>query len=154
MIAADLVEHRLLKSPDVDALNRGLAPFREWLREGVTYLESHLIDPSLAAEPFAPERLAHFQKLFGLSREERDTILTALAENGVEATGSMGDDTPVAAMSGRPRSPYDYFRQAFAQVTNPPIDPLRETAVMSLVTQVGPEGNLFELSPRTLDRSC
>jgi len=146
MIAADLVEHRVLKSADVDALNRGLAPFKQWLREGVTYLESHLIDPSLAAEPFPPERLARFQKLFGLSREERDTILVALAEDGVEATGSMGDDTPVAAMSGRARSLYDYFRQAFAQVTNPPIDPLRETAVMSLVTQVGPEGNLFELS--------
>ncbi len=147
MIAADLVEHRLLKSADVDAMNRGLAPFKSWLREGVTYLESHLIDPSLAAEPFPPELLARFQKLFGLSREERDTILTALAEDGVEATGSMGDDTPVAAMSGRARSLYDYFRQAFAQVTNPPIDPLRETAVMSLVTQIGPEGNLFELSP-------
>ncbi|MFC4819032.1 glutamate synthase large subunit [Dokdonella ginsengisoli] len=146
MIAADLAEHRLLKNADVDALNRSLAPFKQWLREGVTYLESHLIDPSLAAEPFPPELLARFQKLFGLSREERDTILTALAEDGVEATGSMGDDTPIAALSGEARPLYDYFRQAFAQVTNPPIDPLRETAVMSLVTQIGPEGNIFELS--------
>jgi glutamate synthase (NADPH/NADH) large chain len=146
MIAVDFAEHRLLKSADIDALNRGLAPFKQWLRDGVTYLESHLIDPSLAAEPFPDGTLARFQKLFGLSREERDTVLTALAEDGVEATGSMGDDTPVAAMSGEARPLYDYFRQAFAQVTNPPIDPLRETAVMSLVTQIGPEGNIFELS--------
>jgi len=147
MIAVDLVEHRLLQSPDVDKLNRGLAPFKQWLRDGVTYLESHLIDPSLAAEPFPGTTLSRFQKLFGLSREERDTVLTTLAELGVEATGSMGDDTPVAAMSGEARPLYDYFRQAFAQVTNPPIDPLRETAVMSLVTQIGAEGNIFELSP-------
>jgi glutamate synthase (NADPH/NADH) large chain len=146
MIAVDLIEHRLLKNTDVDAMSRGLAPFKRWLREGVTYLESHLIDPSLAAEPFPADLLARFQKLFGLSREERDTVLTSLAQDGVEATGSMGDDTPVAAMSGGSRSLYDYFRQAFAQVTNPPIDPLRETAVMSLVTQIGAEGNLFELS--------
>ncbi|GAA0711371.1 glutamate synthase large subunit [Dokdonella soli] len=146
MIAVDLVEHRLVQNADVDALNRGLAPFKRWLREGVTYLESHMIDPGLAAEPFPAETLARFQKLFGLSREERDTVLTALAEDGVEATGSMGDDTPVAAMSGAARPLYDYFRQAFAQVTNPPIDPLRETAVMSLVTQIGAEGNIFELS--------
>jgi len=147
MIAVDLVEHQLLRNADVDALNRDLAPFKQWLRDGVTYLESHLIDPSLAAEPFPNSTLARFQKLFGLSREERDTVLTTLAELGVEATGSMGDDTPVAAMSGEARPLYDYFRQAFAQVTNPPIDPLRETAVMSLVTQIGAEGNIFELSP-------
>ena len=147
MIAVDLAGHRLLHNADIDALNRDLAPFKQWLREGVTYLESHMIDPGLAAEPFAPAVLARFQKLFGLTREERDTVLTTLAELGVEATGSMGDDTPVAAMSEIARPLYDYFRQGFAQVTNPPIDPLRETRVMSLVTQIGAEGNVFELSP-------
>ncbi|MGH8172675.1 MAG: glutamate synthase large subunit, partial [Rhodanobacteraceae bacterium] len=147
MIAVDLRERRLLQNADVDAFNRSLAPFKQWLHDGVTFLESHLIDPGLAAEPFLPDTLARFQKLFGLSREERDTVLTTLAELGVEATGSMGDDTPVAALSGVARPLYDYFRQGFAQVTNPPIDPLRETAVMSLVTQIGAEGNVFELSP-------
>jgi glutamate synthase (NADPH) large chain len=147
MIAVDLVERRLLRNADVDAFNRTLAPFKQWLRDGVTYLESHMIDPGLAAEPFPPSTLARFQKLFGLTREERDTILTSLAELGVEATGSMGDDTPIAPLSQVARPLFDYFRQAFAQVTNPPIDPLRETAVMSLVTQIGAEGNIFELSP-------
>jgi glutamate synthase (NADPH/NADH) large chain len=147
MIAVDLVERQLLRGADIDAMNRDLAPFRQWLRDGVTYLESHMIDPGLAAEPFSPAVLARFQKLFGVTREERDTVLTSLAELGVEATGSMGDDTPVAAMSTLARPLFDFFRQAFAQVTNPPIDPLRETRVMSLVTQIGAEGNVFELSP-------
>ncbi|HZP64959.1 MAG TPA: glutamate synthase large subunit [Rudaea sp.] len=147
MLAVDLVEHRLLDAAAIDAVNRARAPFKRWLREGVTYLDSHLIDPALAAEPFPPEMLARFQKQFALTREERDVVLKALAEDEAEATGSMGDDTPIAVMSRQSRPLYEYFRQAFAQVTNPPIDPLRERLVMSLVTQIGREGNVFELSP-------
>jgi glutamate synthase (NADPH) large chain len=147
MLAVDLVEHRLLDSAAIDSVNRARAPFKRWLRDGVTYLESHLIDPGLAAEPFPPEVLARFQKQFALTREERDVVLKALAEDEAEATGSMGDDTPIAVMSRQSRSLYEYFRQAFAQVTNPPIDPLRERLVMSLVTQIGQEGNVFELAP-------
>jgi glutamate synthase (NADPH) large chain len=146
MLAIDLTEHRLLDAPAIDAVNRGRAPFKRWLRDGVTYLESHLIDPGLAAEPFAPEVLARFQKQFALTREERDIVLKSLAEDEAEATGSMGDDTPMAVMSRQSRPLFEYFRQAFAQVTNPPIDPLRERLVMSLVTQIGREGNVFDLS--------
>ena len=148
MIAVDLREHRLLDSTAIDRINAARAPYRQWLRDGVIFLESHLIDPALAAEPFPPDMLARFQKQFALSREERDIVLRTLAETGAEATGSMGDDTPIAVMSQQSRSLYDYFRQAFAQVTNPPIDPLRERLVMSLVSQIGLEGNLFEQSPR------
>ncbi len=147
MLAVDLVEHRLLDAAAIDAVNRARAPFKRWLREGVMYLESHLIDPGLAAEPFPPDVLARFQKQFALTCEERDVVLKALAVDEAEATGSMGDDTPIAVMSQQSRPLYEYFRQAFAQVTNPPIDPLRERLVMSLVTQIGSEGNVFELSP-------
>ena len=147
MLSVDLVEHRLLDSHAIDRINAARAPFKRWLREGVAYLESHLIDPGLAAEPFAPDVLARYQKQFALTREERDVVLKALAEDEAEATGSMGDDTPIAVMSRQSRSLYEYFRQAFAQVTNPPIDPLRERLVMSLVTQIGQEGNVFDLSP-------
>jgi len=147
MLGVDLVGHALLDSKAIDRINAARAPFKRWLREGVAYLESHLIDPGLAAEPFPPEVLARYQKQFALTREERDVVLKALAEDEAEATGSMGDDTPVAVMSLQSRSLYDYFRQAFAQVTNPPIDPLRERLVMSLVTQIGQEGNVFDLSP-------
>jgi glutamate synthase (NADPH/NADH) large chain len=87
------------------------------------------------------------QKLFDVTFEERDQVLRVLAEAGQEAVGSMGDDTPFAVLSERPRSLYDYFRQQFAQVTNPPIDPLREAVVMSLETCLGAECNLFEESP-------
>ena len=147
MIAVDFREHRLLRDADIDAINRRRAPYRDWLRAGVSYLESDLIDPSLAAEPLPAEQLRCYQKLYGLSREERETVLKVIAELEAEATGSMGDDTPVAALSRQVRPLFDRFRQAFAQVTNPPIDPLREKLVMSLVTQVGPEGNVFELKP-------
>ena len=146
MIAVDLHEHRLLDAAAIDAINRARAPFKRWLRDGMTYLESHLIDPGLAAEPFPPDVLARFQKQFALTREERDVVLKSLAEDEAEATGSMGDDTPIAVLSRQSRPLYEYFRQAFAQVTNPPIDPLRERLVMSLVTQIGGEGNVFDLS--------
>ncbi|MET0331462.1 MAG: glutamate synthase central domain-containing protein, partial [Dyella sp.] len=147
MIAVDFEQGRLLRDADIDAINRARAPFRDWLREGVSYLESNLIDPSLAAEPLPTDELRRYQKLYGLSREERETVLKVLAELEAEATGSMGDDTPMAALSRQVRPLFDRFRQAFAQVTNPPIDPLREKLVMSLVTQIGPEGNVFELGP-------
>jgi glutamate synthase (NADPH/NADH) large chain len=147
MIAVDLVEHKLLDSAAIDAINRARAPFKRWLREQLHYLESHLIDPALAAEPFSPEVLARYQKQFALTREERDVVLKTLAEEEAEATGSMGDDTPIAVMSRQSRPLYEYFRQAFAQVTNPPIDPLRERLVMSLTTQIGLERNVFDLVP-------
>ena len=147
MIAVDMVEHRVLDNAAIDDVNRARAPFKRWLREGVTYLESHLIDPGLAAEPFPPEMLARFQKQFALTREERDVVLKTLALDEAEATGSMGDDTPIAVLSRQSRPLYEYFRQAFAQVTNPPIDPLRERLVMSLTTQIGLERNVFDASP-------
>ena len=146
MLAVDFAGRRLLHDADIDAINRCRAPFREWLRAGVSYLESDLIDPSLAAEPLPATVLRRYQKLYGLSREERENVLKVLAETEAEAIGAMGDDTPLAAMSHQVRPLFDRFREAFAQVTNPPIDPLRERLVMSLVTQFGREGNLFELS--------
>ncbi|KFN52063.1 hypothetical protein N790_12980, partial [Arenimonas malthae CC-JY-1] len=147
MLAVDLARGELLGSEDIDAINKARAPYKAWLKQGVSYLSTSLVDPSLAAEPFDAATLRRFQVQFQLTREERETELRVLAETGQEATGSMGDDTPLAVMSRRIRPVYDYFRQAFAQVTNPPIDPLREQVVMSLATQLGPEGNVFEATP-------
>ena len=89
------------------------------------------------------DTLAVFQKMYNVSAEERDEIIRVLAEDESEAVGSMGDDTPMPVLSKKVRSLYDYFRQQFAQVTNPPIDSLRESIVMSLQTQIGPECNIF-----------
>jgi glutamate synthase (NADPH/NADH) large chain len=147
MIAVDLYSGEFLDSEAIDRINRSRAPFKRWLKQNLKFLVTDLIDPTLAAEPFDPPTLARFQKLFNLTREEREGVLRVLAETEQEATGSMGDDTPMPVLSSKVRSLYDYFRQAFAQVTNPPIDPLREQCVMSLSTQIGREGNLFELGP-------
>src|SRR5699024_4625209 len=100
-------------------------------------------DLATGERAFDDSLLATYQKQFAYSQEELETILHVLAENGQEATGSMGDDTPFAVLSQRPRLIYDYFRQKFAQVTNPPIDPLREAHVMSLATCIGREMNVF-----------
>ncbi len=148
MLAVDFRSGELLNSRAIDSINAARAPFGKWLREGVTNVISDLVDPNLAAEPFPQAELVQFQRMFGLTREERDSVLKVLAEAEVEATGSMGDDTPMAVLSHKPRSLYDYFRQAFAQVTNPPIDSLREHGVMSLVTPLGAEGNVFELDAK------
>ncbi|MBC8058278.1 MAG: glutamate synthase large subunit, partial [Rhizobiales bacterium] len=143
MIAADLARGELLDSDAIDAVNRGRAPYKRWLKQGMTYLHSELIDPNLTDAPFERDTLAGFQKLFQLTREEREHVLRPLAETEQEAIGSMGDDVPMATLSQQVRPLYDRFRQAFAQVTNPPIDPLREDCVMSLATQLGREGNAF-----------
>ncbi|HEY0504689.1 MAG TPA: glutamate synthase large subunit, partial [Lysobacter sp.] len=147
MIAVDLERGELLDSEAIDRVNRARAPYKAWLKQGMTYLHSELIDPSLAAEPFDGETLIRFQKLFQLSREEREQVLRPLAETEQEGIGSMGDDVPMAVLSQHVRPLYDCFRQAFAQVTNPPMDPLREDCVMSLVTQIGREGNVFADGP-------
>jgi glutamate synthase (NADPH/NADH) large chain len=147
IVALDLQTGTLLETRDVDALLKARHPYKAWLKKGVRYLESDLIDPRLAAEPMDRETLAIFQKMFGVTAEERDEVIRVLAEDESEAVGSMGDDTPMPVMSHKIRSLYDYFRQQFAQVTNPPIDPLRESIVMSLSTQIGPECNVFVPAP-------
>jgi glutamate synthase (NADPH/NADH) large chain len=147
MIALDLQTGTLLESRDIDTLLKSRHPYKTWLKKGVRYLESDLVDPRLAAEPMDRETLALYQKMFNVSAEERDEIIRVLAEDESEAVGSMGDDTPMPVLSHKVRSLYDYFRQQFAQVTNPPIDSLRESIVMSLQTQIGPECNIFVPAP-------
>ena len=147
MIAVDLQAGTLLESRDIDELLKSRHPYKTWLKKGVRYLESDLVDPRLAAEPMDRDTLALYQKMFNITGEERDEIIRVLAEDESEAVGSMGDDTPMPVLSHKVRSLYDYFRQQFAQVTHPPIDPLRESIMMSLQTQIGPECNIFVPAP-------
>ncbi len=148
MIALDLTSGEFLDTRRIDDLLKNRYPYKQWLKQGVRYLEQDLIDPALAAEPMDRETLATYQKMFNITAEERDEIIRALAVDESEAVGSMGDDTPMPVLSHKIRSLYDYFRQQFAQVTNPPIDPLREALVMSLQTQIGPEANVFTPKPQ------
>ena len=147
MLAVDLVNGVLLDNDDIHDVLKTRAPYKKWLKKGVRYLDSLLVDTRTVAEPFDMETLAAYQKMFNLSREEINEVIAVLAKAEMEAVGSMGDDTPMAVLSQKVRSPFDYFRQQFAQVTNPPIDPLRERIVMSLQTNVGGESNLFDIGP-------
>src|SRR6202035_1529467 len=143
MLALDLQTAELMNTKRVDDLLKSRHPYKVWLKKGVRYMQTDLIDPRLAAEPFDRETLAQYQKIFNVSAEKRDEIIRVLAEDESEAVGSMGDDTPMPVLPEQVGSLYDYFRQQFAHVPNPPIDSLRESIVMSLQTQIGAELNIF-----------
>ncbi len=149
MIAADTQTGELLLPADIDNMLKSRQPYRQWLKQNALSLQA-----SRNGEParWSEEDVAVYQKMFQVTFEERDQVLRVLAEAGQEAIGSMGDDTPMPVLSRNVRSLYDYYRQQFAQVTNPPIDPLREQIVMSLETCFGRERNLFEETPAHASR--
>ena len=131
---------------DIDRELKGRQPYRQWMDKCCRKLNSFDVDDTLetGARALDNDRLLLYQKLFGYSNEELEQVVKVLGETGQEPVASMGDDAPMAILSSRQRSLFDYFRQMFAQVTNPPIDPLRERHVMSLATCVGREQNVFD----------
>lgn len=139
---------QVLHSDDIDNRLKSRHPYKQWLRQNALRIQATLDDDHGVAS-YDADQLKQFMKMFQVTFEERDQVLRPLGEQGQEAVGSMGDDTPMAILSRRIRSPYDYFRQQFAQVTNPPIDPLREAIVMSLETCLGVEQNISR-KPRTM----
>ncbi|MFC4161005.1 glutamate synthase large subunit [Chitinimonas lacunae] len=143
IIAVDLQSGQLLLPHEIDQKLKSHHPYRRWIKQYATHLELSL-DEDSSMPLFDKQQLNEYQKLFQVTFEERDQVIRVLAEEGQEAVGSMGDDTPMAVLSGKVRSPFDYLRQQFAQVTNPPIDPIREAIVMSLNTVFGSEKNIFE----------
>jgi glutamate synthase (NADPH/NADH) large chain len=152
MLAIDTALGKVLHTKDIDERLKTAQPYRRWLRENALRVESTLNQDTPDFKLMDAETLLVYQKMFMVSYEERDQILRPLAENGQEAVGSMGDDTPMAVLSSRVRHIADYFRQKFAQVTNPPIDPLRESIVMSLETCLGAERNIFRETAEHADR--
>ncbi len=146
MIAVDTQSGKFWKNSAIDDSLKASHAYREWMTENVVRVWNNDEQERRAAHKFmrkSSSQMPIFQKMFGLGAEEIETIINPMALESQEPVGSMGDDTPVAVLSGRSRSIYDYFRQSFAQVTNPPIDPLRESAVMSLETCIGREHNVF-----------
>ena len=146
MIAVDTETGKFWKNSAIDDSLKATHAYAEWMTENMVRVWNNDEQERKAATKFMREsshRLPIFQKMFGLGSEEIDTIINPMALEAQEPVGSMGDDTPAAVLSRRHRSIYDYFRQSFAQVTNPPIDPLRESAVMSLETCIGREHNVF-----------
>jgi glutamate synthase (NADPH/NADH) large chain len=145
LLVLDTLNGRLHQSFEIDNDLKRRHPYKEWMaKNSQTLIPAESIDPSKqGSSRFDAKTLLQYQKQFGFTREELEQVIWVLASKGEEAIGSMGDDTPMAVLSKKSRSLYDYFRQKFAQVTNPPIDPLREKHVMSLATCVGREQNLF-----------
>ncbi|HUS06755.1 MAG TPA: glutamate synthase large subunit [Bryobacteraceae bacterium] len=146
MLLVDIAEKRIV--PD-DELKQRLAsrqPYGEWLKENQITLD-HLPEPPRVYGT-DHETILRRQRAFGYTDEDVRLLMTPMAVNGEEAIGSMGTDTPLACLSDKPQPLFNYFKQLFAQVTNPPIDPIREELVMSLTSYIGNERNILEETPQ------
>ncbi len=144
MIAVDLERHEVLRNWDIKQRVASQQPYGEWLKA-----HRHEIQPQdfQGEAQLDADTLLRQQASFGYTTEDVEMIIEAMASQGKEPTFCMGDDIPLAVLSDKPRLLYDYFKQRFAQVTNPPIDPLRESLVMSLAMRLGARGNLLEEKP-------
>src|SRR5664279_2949122 len=143
MMLVDLEQGRLIPDDEIKAQLAKSHPYKEWLGRTQIVLEEL---PDTANEaPISNLSLLDRQQAFGYTQEDLKFLMTPMATTGEEAVGSMGNDTPISALSDKPKPLFTYFKQNFAQVTNPPIDPIREELVMSLVSIIGPRPNLFDL---------
>ena len=158
MLLVDTVEGRIVDDRELKLTTARSKNFASWVETHILHVPQIVkrvrrsrvaLEPVLDDSPLStdPKLLA-----FGFTVEQLNLLMLPMVTDGKEALGSMGNDAPLAAMATQPKSLYDYFRQLFAQVTNPPIDPIRESIVMSLETYVGPEGNLLEMKPEQCHR--
>ena len=146
MFLVDVDEHRIIEDDEIKGELAAEHPYDEWLHAGLI----HLADiPEREHVVHTHASVTRRQQVFGYTQEELRVLLTPMANSGAEPIGSMGTDTPIAALSDKPRLLFDYFAQMFAQVTNPPLDAIREELVTSLAGTIGPEANLLEPTPAT-----
>jgi glutamate synthase (NADPH) large chain len=145
MLLVNLEEGRIVPDEEIKLTLAARKPYGEWLEKNQLTLD-HLSDPP-RAHGFDPATLVMRQRAFGYTEEDLRMILEPMATNGEEPVGSMGTDTPLACLSDRPQPLFHYFKQLFAQVTNPAIDPIREELVMSLTSYIGTERNILEETP-------
>jgi len=140
----DTTQGRIIPDDEIKAELADLLPYQEWLDAGLVHLDD--LPPQF---PLVPQHSSAVQqqRMFGYTEEDLRLIIAPMARNAVESLGSMGTDTPAAVISDRPRMLYDYFKQLFAQVTNPPLDANFEALVTSLNSSIGPEGNLLDPGP-------
>ena len=144
MFLIDTAQGRIIDDEEVKMQLASEHPYAEWLEQGLT----HLADlPDREHIVHSHDSVMRRQQMFGYTEEELKVILAPTARTGTEPLGSMGTDTPIAVLSDRPRLLFDYFQQLFAQVTNPPLDAIREEVVTAVGTSVGPEGNLLAPGP-------
>ncbi len=144
MLLIDLEQGRIIADEEIKHQLASAEPYDEWLKAAQYHLEELPDVPDEnGGTKYAPAELLDRQQAFGFSQEDLKFFLEPMAVAGEDPVGSMGCDTPLAVLSKKPRLLYDYFKQNFAQVTNPPIDPIREQLVMSLVSMIGPRPNLL-----------
>ncbi len=148
MFLVDTAQGRIIEDDEIKRTLAAARPYRDWLDEYQIHVDDLPQPPELPQTD--PDSLLQRQIAFGYTFEDQRIVLTPMARDGVEAVGSMGNDTPLAVLSARPRLLYDYFKQLFAQVTNPPIDCIREEIVTSAETRLGSEGNLLNPQPADL----
>src|SRR5690606_11383606 len=140
MFLVDTAKGRIVEDEEIKRELASEHPYEEWVANGVTRLEDL---PESKYTYMSHERVVLRQQVFGYTREEVDLLVKPMAASGAEALGSMGTDTPIAVLSSRPRQLFDFFSQLFAQVTNPPLDAIREEIVTSMGGMLGPEGDLL-----------
>ncbi|MCZ0729352.1 glutamate synthase large subunit [Mycolicibacterium iranicum] len=140
MFLVDTAQGRIVSDEEIKAQLAAEHPYQEWLDKGLFQLDEL---PPGDYKRMPHHRVVLRQQIFGYTYEELNLLVAPMARTGAEALGSMGTDTPIAVLSARPRMLYDYFQQLFAQVTNPPLDAIREEVVTSLAGTVGPEGDLL-----------
>ncbi|HKT74771.1 MAG TPA: glutamate synthase large subunit [Steroidobacteraceae bacterium] len=145
MFLVDTEQGRIIDDEEIKRTVATDWPYRRWLDEYLVHLKDLPAAPEVPASD--PDSLRHRQIAFGYTFEDQRVLLEPMAKSGVEAIGSMGNDTPLAALSSRPRLLYDYFKQLFAQVTNPPIDCIREELITASEVWLGAEGNLLQPQP-------
>jgi glutamate synthase (NADPH/NADH) large chain/glutamate synthase (ferredoxin) len=150
MFLVDTVQGRIIDDEEIKADIVGRKPYRSWVTQYGISLDE-LPEPLNVPQPDHPT-IRQRQQAFGYTVEELKMVITPMVVNGEEPVSSMGTDTPLAVLSDRPQLLFKYFKQLFAQVTNPPIDPIREQLVMSLVTNIGPKPNLMDERPEACRR--
>ena len=146
MFLVDIESGRIIEDDEIKDSLAQAAPYGQWLKDGMVKLSDL---PSREHIIYPHKSVIRRQKAFGYTEEEIKIIITPMAKSGGEALGSMGTDTPIAALSEKPRLLFDYFSQLFAQVTNPPLDAIREELVTSLGGSLGPEHNLLDPGPES-----
>ena len=146
MFLVDTVAGRIIPDEEIKAHLASRQPYAEWLKENQITLDQ-LPEPPRVHGP-SHETIIVRQRAFGYTEEDLKMILGPMARKGEEPVGSMGTDTPLACLSDKPQLLFNYFKQLFAQVTNPPIDPIREELVMSLTSYIGTERNILEETPQ------
>jgi glutamate synthase (NADPH/NADH) large chain len=144
MFLVDTSAGRIIEDDEIKAELAAEQPYDDWLHAGLMQLEDL---PEREHVVYTHDSVQRRQQTFGYTEEELKILLSPMARQGAEPIGSMGTDTPIAVLSQRPRLLYDYFGQLFAQVTNPPLDAIREELVTSLISTIGPEGNLLDPGP-------